>query len=210
MDKNCLQCNKVFSKQPSDSKKYWIVKRFCCISCSTKYQMLNTGHPMLGKHFSIEVRNRMSFSKKGKNTGKESHLWKGGEISKTCENCKLIFSVRRHRKDEAKYCSRLCSSKANNKGKTSMNKIIRMSKKYKEWRKLVFERDDYTCQDCGIRNQEGIGKTIELHPHHIKPFAFFPDLRFELNNGITLCRDCHKKTGTFGKRAKKLAKTFGF
>ena len=31
-----------------------------------------------------------------------------------------------------------------------------------------------------------------LHPHHIKPFALFPKLIFDINNGKTLCRGCHK------------------
>ena len=43
-----------------------------------------------------------------------------------------------------------------------------------------------------------------LHADHIKPFAFFPSLRFDLENGRTLCVECHKKTPTFGGRCKKL------
>ena len=71
-------------------------------------------------------------------------------------------------------------------GITSINRLIRVSFKYRLWRELVFERDDWTCQDCGKRG----GK---LNAHHIKPFSLFPDLRFVINNGITLCRKCHKK-----------------
>lgn len=55
---------------------------------------------------------------------------------------------------------------------------------YYEWRRIVFERDDYTCQVCGIRG-------TSLNAHHIQGFAKFPELRTEPSNGITLCSDCH-------------------
>lgn len=62
----------------------------------------------------------------------------------------------------------------------------RISPKYKEWRRKVFERDFYTCAICGK-----VGG--ELNAHHIKPYAYYPELRYEVNNGITLCKNCHKK-----------------
>lgn len=58
--------------------------------------------------------------------------------------------------------------------------------KYKVWRTTIYERDNYTCQDCGKRG----GK---LNAHHIKPWKQYPSLRYEISNGITLCWDCHKK-----------------
>lgn len=55
---------------------------------------------------------------------------------------------------------------------------------YYEWRRKVFERDDFTCQVCGLRGGR-------LNAHHIQAFAKFPELRTEASNGITLCSDCH-------------------
>lgn len=57
---------------------------------------------------------------------------------------------------------------------------------YISWRTRVFERDRYTCAICG---QVG----GELNAHHIRPFKDFPDLRLELDNGVTLCKACHKR-----------------
>ena len=62
----------------------------------------------------------------------------------------------------------------------------RHSKQYTDWRTKVFERDNYTCQEC---NQRG----GTLNAHHVKPFAKFKKHRFVLENGITLCEVCHRK-----------------
>lgn len=83
-------------------------------------------------------------------------------------------------------------------GITPINERIRRSLEYKLWRIAIFERDDYTCVWCGIKN--GLGKTVILNADHIKPFAFYPELRFAIDNGRTLCKDCHKKTNTYGRR----------
>jgi len=63
----------------------------------------------------------------------------------------------------------------------------RNSKAYKIWRLEVFKRDGFRCQCC-----EQIGGT--LNAHHIKHFAEYKELRFVVDNGITLCRECHLLT----------------
>ena len=75
--------------------------------------------------------------------------------------------------------------------KSSKNQLLRKSPKFKEWREGVFERDNFTCQNCGARSKKG--KRIIIHPHHIKQLAKYPELAYDVNNGITLCEECHKK-----------------
>lgn len=69
-------------------------------------------------------------------------------------------------------------------GKTSERTKAYASLKYQLWRNKLFKRDKYTCQDCGQ-----IGK--ELNAHHILFWSEFPKLRYDLGNGVTLCRGCH-------------------
>lgn len=85
-------------------------------------------------------------------------------------------------------------------GITSLNKRIRDSNKYFEWRLQIFGRDSFTCQSCGIRG-------TYLEAHHIKGFneiikeynitkiedALNCKILWDLNNGITYCLECHEK-----------------
>ena len=57
----------------------------------------------------------------------------------------------------------------------------------------VFERDRFTCQHCGQKGGY-------LHAHHILSWAKYPEHRYILSNGITLCISCHKKTSTYCRR----------
>ncbi len=70
-------------------------------------------------------------------------------------------------------------------GITPENHRIRTSTEYNEWRMAVYERDNFACQRCG---NVGGGN---LHAHHILGFAKYPKIRFNIDNGITLCVDCH-------------------
>ncbi len=70
-------------------------------------------------------------------------------------------------------------------GKSSINQRERNSPEYKVWRDSVFVRDGWKCSMCP--NPEG----LKLVAHHIKSWAEFPLLRFEVDNGITICACCH-------------------
>ena len=82
-------------------------------------------------------------------------------------------------------------------GLRGINYGIRRSKKYADWRTSVFVRDDYTCQFCGDKSVAG--NRVRLEADHIKQFAYHVDLRFDVENGRTLCKPCHRKTDTWGK-----------
>jgi len=69
---------------------------------------------------------------------------------------------------------------------------VRRSRAYSDWRRAVFSRDGYVCQQCG---QHG-GK---LNAHHIERFADNTSRRLDVNNGITLCEKCHKEVHRKGK-----------
>jgi 5-methylcytosine-specific restriction endonuclease McrA len=67
---------------------------------------------------------------------------------------------------------------------------------YKKWRLAVFTRDYFRCQKCGSEEN--------LEAHHIKPFSVAPELMYIVENGLTLCHNCHMKTDSYGRKKKKL------
>ncbi len=99
------------------------------------------------------------------------------------------------------FCSRKCGGIAKSQkqrgennpgwknGISTENHRLRASKVWRDWREAVFERDSWTCRNCGVRSSKG--HKVTLHPHHIKPFAEYPELRFDVENGLTLCTKCH-------------------
>lgn len=78
------------------------------------------------------------------------------------------------------------------------NRVIRQSVQYKNWRLEVLQRDRFTCVKCGYRSC----KRRDVRVDHIKPFCEFPDLRFIVSNGRTLCIPCDLKYGWNYFRAK--------
>lgn len=85
-------------------------------------------------------------------------------------------------------------------GVSSERDKIKQSEDYIKWRQDVYERDSYTCQCCG----DDAGGN--LHAHHIINFSENKGLRFDTDNGITLCNNCHNPSiygsfhNTYGTR----------
>jgi hypothetical protein len=63
---------------------------------------------------------------------------------------------------------------------------LRKTREYRHWRNAVLKRDNFQCTQCNKSK-------VRLHAHHIQSFTLFPELRFEVDNGITLCVPCHTK-----------------
>ena len=120
-----------------------------------------------------------------------------------CQPCQIYYRNRKTCSDKCRDVLKLRRIEAERKSNPPsvgvLNRRIRYSKKMQLWRKAVFDRDDYTCQICGIRG-------TYLEADHIKRFAEYPELRFEISNGRTLCRPCHMKTDSWGNRGKHAKK----
>jgi hypothetical protein len=141
-----------------------------------------------------------------------------------CKNCDEIFHYR-DKKQRVFCCRECCDDLGARTGQTNSEEHRRKQalKKYgsqnpswrggitklrnrgatqllhKRWREQIFKRDNYTCIKCKARN--GNGKRITLNADHIKPYAYFPGLRWKISNGQTLCHPCHiEKTRWEGKR----------
>jgi len=141
------------------------------------------------------------------NTYLQLHLKRGTHknyiANKKCKYCGKIMPTRKP-SEQGLFCNQKCYSlwrHENNKGEKATNfkdgrcgerLLIRASLEFREWRDKIFKRDNYTCQECSD-NKGG-----NLEAHHIKSFAKYPKLRFKINNGITLCKICHKLTKNYG------------
>lgn len=163
-----------------------------------------------GKKISEEHKRKISISSKlSKNSGRfvkgdsrylvGNKMWAGKKHTKEAKR-KIIEALKKRvcsEETKAKLRSRKGEKSPNWKGGVSpVNTRIRMSVRYAEWRKAVFERDKYICVSCGSHGGQ-------LNADHIKRFATYPELRFDLKNGRTLCVPCHKKTDTFGNKKQK-------
>jgi len=72
---------------------------------------------------------------------------------------------------------------------------------YGYWKKVALSRDNYTCQKCGLRDEE------IMEVDHILPKSVYPELKYDINNLMTLCPNCHRrksikerKNGIYGRK----------
>lgn len=146
-----------------------------------------------GWKLSKEAKRKMSLAFKGKKKSPQhiknmSIALRGIKKPKWSKERRIKLSIRR----KGEKCYWLWRG-----GVTPQNKLARKSIEWKIWRSNVFTRDNWTCQTCGDSG-------IYLEAHHIKSWSEFPEFRYILENGVTLCRECHKLTDNFcGRKINK-------
>jgi len=138
-------------------------------------------------YLSAEARRKMSESHKGMRYSKERN-------KKVSESRKKIMT------EELK--ERISKSESgknhwNWEGGQKRYKHSCIARQYKKWRLAVFTKDNFTCVNC----QKVGGYLIA---HHAKGWAKYPKLRYKINNGITLCKNCHSLTDNYKGKAVKL------
>lgn len=143
-----------------------------------------------------------------------------------CEHCgKDILLPPWRLRSKRYFCDRICWSQGT-RGKgspvfkgddaiTPFKSQIMQLPEYKDWHATILKRDDYTCIQCGAKR--------DLEVHHIKRFLHIikenniknteqaracKDL-WNISNGQTLCKECHRKTDTFGTTGLKKHKYLG-
>lgn len=126
---------------------------------------------------------------KSKFCSKECWSRRNPRITQNCVACNAPFSS--WRSQSRKTCGVACGNTLHLRGerhprwkggKSQTERELQQSD-IARWRKAVFTRDKYTCQHCGDKQN--------LNAHHVKEWADFPNDRFDVANGLTLCESCH-------------------
>ena len=181
----CDYCNQEFLKYKSKIGKH----NFCNRDCYLKYHSKEVPIcicEICGKTFKGNKYNANRFC--SRECYNKFHNIKNKE--RKCPTCGKIFSAKAN---EDIYCSKECYNKDrhmpkkeqhwNWQGGISLLNDNRDSNEYKNWRQNVYKRDNYRCVKCGSKEK--------LNAHHIKSWKNYPELRYDINNGVTLCEKCH-------------------
>jgi hypothetical protein len=130
-----------------------------------------------------EARKRQTFSEETRNKIGEAHKGNTNMLGKhhTIESRKKMSSAHKG-KGTGK------NNPAWRGGITPESRKVRNSVEYSEWKDIVLVRDDYTDQKTNIKEE---GQSLEVH--HILNFSSYPELRFEVSNGIVLSKESHKQ-----------------
>lgn len=175
----CQQCWMIFEVFPFRIKQWnWPV--FCSQKCHWLFNRNKSHNDVWRKKTSDKLKWRIITREWRDKISKSltGRLWK--TAWNKWKKMPLSFSINQSK-------NRVWENSAHWKGwLTPENKRIRHAIEYRLWRESVFARDNWTCQKTW---QIG-GK---LRCHHIKNFAQYPELRFAIDNGITLSHESHKE-----------------
>lgn len=157
---------KAFSKEHKDKIVAACARRKRIYGCMNSIDTrLKISKALTGRSLQQKTKDKISKKKKGKISNSKGKHW--------------------HQSKKRIKPYRIGNKNSNWKGGiTPENSKIRHSIEFRLWRESVFARDNYTCQKYKVKGGR-------LHPHHIKNFAEFPELRFIIDNGITLSDKAH-------------------
>lgn len=184
----CKQCDSNFFVRPYRKD----TARFCSRGCAAGWQMTGDKHHQWrgGKPKCLDC-DRVLTSYKAVYCNQHKFTNKVREkMSQTATKNPTRYWLGKERLNMRGEKNWLWNGGSSRAYKTGYNSV-----EYKRWRKSVFERDNYICQDCGQCGGY-------LTAHHIRSFAHYPKLRFEVDNGKTLCEPCHAKTDNYKARAR--------
>jgi group I intron endonuclease len=180
---NCTKCNKSFRLTKKGITKFeedglcskcrnHILERKPCPEC---------GNPIL-------LSSKLCY--KCANTGNKNPLYKDGWTTedRRCSRCGESISHGSSGLCQKCYFDILAENRNSNYKDDHYTYLIYSTKEYINWRASIFSRDDRTCALCNIKDWK-----VEFNVHHIYPKRDFPELIFELSNGIVLCEKCHDK-----------------
>lgn len=198
--KACERCGREF--RPTNNAQTWCITCLTrkCEFCGKEFRMISKSHENRAKYCSMQCKQN-SFA--AKMIGENAPNYKSGQriksIEKICKECGKTYLISPAHYNESSFCCKGCQNDWRSKnlrgekgtnwkgGVSGMRERDMMSREYKEWRQKVFERDEYACRGCG----DDTGGNLQAH--HIQSYARYPELRYSLENGITLCVKCHKK-----------------
>ncbi len=214
--RKCLVCEKEF--RPKNSSVV-----HCSKICSLKTIANKHAAKRLSRHCLV-CGTSFARGKRGKKYCSRACLSKvrTKNHNRNCAQCGEVFSNLSAR---VRFCSSRCYWESGvgirrgeqnhfwKGGITPINFQIRSCSKYRQWRCDVFERDDYTCQICQKRGGRLDADHIKqfariIHENEIKTvdMALECEELWNINNGRTLCHDCHKETDTYLKGALNIKK----
>lgn len=171
----------------------WDVEEIVAKRKATNLQKYGSENPFGSKEIIEKIKQNNL-----KNYGVASSMQRPEVLQKSRETCMQKYGVSNYGKLYSEtHCKELSPTW---KGGVTYHRVERSTYEYRQWRKSVFIRDGFTCTCCGDHNYKGRGGTLRLEAHHINDWKNNIDQRYDVNNGITLCQDCHIKFHSlFGK-----------